>query len=384
MRREMSMSRGIRLPQLAAALAIGFALAAGRPGHASPPESPVPTPRPAPDPLARALQERITGKKPLDEVRIDFDWSVASQPVSVRLWGDGIGIWEERKQFLLTREQVIEALKALRDGRFGSLPGYFGSDMEGEADSPVRLKGQVTLHIGPQVKRVAQLGDGEQSAGLETIAQKLLAICTGPAAKGKTASSLAEGLRLIDQKALSPRVLSVLVQRGKGSGERWILRVEGRTATNREIRTGAEAPVPRRWTLPEANFRALVTALAEAQVDQLPVNLYAPVYTDLRVRLLDHSRTVTARDFLDVTPETHGSKQEAFDRLFASLEALHAKTAKEGKKYEEVQVISQSDRERKEEKEREREEERDREKEKKERTKAPVPERRNPTPSPKP
>ena len=128
-------------------------------------------------------------------MRIDVDWLRGTKPVTARIYGDGVGIWDRSSQFTLTRDQVVAALKVFRDARFGAMPAFFGSDMEGEAESPVRLKGRVVLRIGPQVKRVAQMGDGDQSTGLAGIAEKLLAICAGPAARGKGARSLADGFR---------------------------------------------------------------------------------------------------------------------------------------------------------------------------------------------
>ena len=263
-------------------------------------------------------------------MRIDVDWLRGTKPVTARIYGDGVGIWDRSSQFTLARDQVVAALKVFRDARFGAMPASFGRDMEGEDESPVRLKGQVVLRIGPQVKRVAQMEDGDQSTGLAGIAEKLLAICAGPAARGKGAGSLAEGIRLLEEKKLSPQVLSVAVQRGEGSGERWILRVDGRTVTDRAIRPGGSVSVPRRLTLSEADFLAFVKSLNEAQVEALPSNLYAHVYTDLRVSLLGHSRSLTAREFHNMKPETHGAKQQSFDRIFAALETLHERAEKNG------------------------------------------------------
>ena len=229
MRRENCALR-LAAVALKSALALAASTAAGL---ALPQAGPATTPTSAQDPLAGALQERITGKKSPDDVRIDVDWLRGTKPVTARIYGDGVGIWDRSSQFTLTRDQVVAALKVFRDARFGAMPASFGSDMEGEDESPVRLKGQVVLRIGPQVKRVAQMGDGDQSTGLAGIAEKLLAICAGPAARGKGARSLAEGIRLLEEKTLSPQVLSVAVQRGEGSGERWILRVDGRTVTDR-------------------------------------------------------------------------------------------------------------------------------------------------------
>jgi hypothetical protein len=48
------------------------------------------------------------------------------------------------------------------------------------------------------------------------------------------------------------------------------------------------------------------------------------------VAILKYSRTIAGRRFLGMTPQTHGEKQAAFDRITAALEALHARVEKEG------------------------------------------------------
>ncbi len=50
----------------------------------------------------------------------------------------------------------------------------------------------------------------------------------------------------------------------------------------------------------------------------------------MTVAILKYSRTIAGRRFLGMTPETHGEKQKAFDRITAALEALHARLEKEG------------------------------------------------------
>jgi hypothetical protein len=349
---------------------------------------------PVPDPLREPLRERINGKKSLDDVRIDVDWLPGATPMTARVWGNGVGIWQRRLQFVLSRDQVIAMLKALREARFGAMIGRFGSDMEGEEDSPARLRGRIVVRLGTSVKSVVQLGDGDQSPEFAALAEKLIAICAAPAAKGKGTPSLSAGLRSVADNELFPETLSVVLQREeseKDEGEagnkkdRWILRLEGRSATARRILVGRAAPSARRLVLSETDFRELAKILAAEPVESLPTNLYATAYTDLRIRVLSQSRNVMARRFVNMTPETHGAEQKAFDRIVESLRKVLERVERDGTKIEESRITGpaerESEREREEEREREKREERDRERrEKSPSTPRPAP---IPTPSPK-
>jgi hypothetical protein len=360
-------------------LAIPFPEAAR--AHPDTPAKKTPTPTPGPDPLSGLLSERISGKRSIDDVRIDVSWPRGAKPTSARIYGNGIGIWDRRLQFTLPRRDVVSALQVLRDARFGAMPGSFGSDAEGEeGEEPVRLQGRIDLRIGGLTKRVAQYVDGEQSPELAAAAQKLLAICAEPGAKGKGAANLEEGLRLVAEKRLAPEVLSVVLNRraarGDAKAEGWILRVDGRRVRNREMPAGQPPPLPRRLVLSEPDFLDLVRTLSAEQVASLPTNLYAPAYTDLRVELLDHSRDVAARQFLNVTAETHGAKQKAFDRILEKLGALHEKAQRDGVPLEErAAPMSEAEKERRREREEERKREEEREREMRE---------AHPTPPPRP
>ena len=381
------MKREARAAFLCAAATLG-ALTMSRANVLASPE-PKRAATPVPDPLSEPLRERIDGKKSLDDVRIDVDWLSSTTPMTARVWGDGVGIWQRRLQFNLSRDQVVAMLKALRDARFGAMAGRFGSDIEGEEDSPARLRGRIVLRVGTRVKRVAQLGDGDQSPEFAALAEKLIAICAAPATKGKGTPSLSAGLRSVADNELFPQTLSVVLQREESEKtsdkaekaerkkDRWILRLEGRSATARRILVGKDAPAARRLALPEFDFRELLKLLAAEPLESLPANLYAPAYTDLRITVLSQSRSIMARRFLDMTPETHGEKQKAFDRIFEALRKVEERVEREGTKIEEVEVagpaegVGESEREREEEREREREEREERERE-----------RRTPRPSP--
>jgi hypothetical protein len=70
--------------------------------------------------------------------------------------------------------------------------------------------------------------------------------------------------------------------------------------------------------------------LAAAAPDDLPANLWARDYTDLTLRVLDHRRSLQARQFAGMTPTSKGEAQSRFDRIVAALENLHTDVLTDG------------------------------------------------------
>ena len=283
-----------------------------------------------PDRLTPALEQRIRGKAPLGDVQIDVFWSRGGKATTARLFGNGIGVWDREKQFRLSRAQVLDVLKVIERARFGAMPDQFGEDEEGdehEKNEGPRLKGQLVVRAGAVRKGTLQLVDGEQSQALARLIEKILELCEGPARKGVGAASMDEALRLLAAGTLAPELLEVTAQRRPdpkgpdGTGAEWTLRLAGLRVSEKPDRA---------LLLSENAFHEFATLLSDASPESLPQSLYAASYTDVTVAILKYSRTIAGRRFLGMTPETHGEKQAAFDRITAALEALHARVEKEG------------------------------------------------------
>src|SRR5262249_22054573 len=91
---------------------------------------------------------------------------------------------------------------------------------------------------------------------------------------------------------LAPETLALVLHRRAESktgdgGESFILEVQGRLVTDRPMPAGQMPPAPRSLLLPEADFTSLVTLPAAQRTTEVPVNVYADRYTDLRVTVLD-------------------------------------------------------------------------------------------------
>ncbi len=147
---------------------------------------------------------------------------------------------------------------------------------------------------------------------------------------------MADALRLLASGRLSPEVLEVTVQRRpdpKSAGDSdggWVLRLGGLRASDERI-DPRKTPAPARaLALSEREFHELAVLLADAQPWAVPQSLYAASYTDLAIEILGYSRTITGRRFLGMTPETHGDKQKAFDRVCEAVAALHERVDRDG------------------------------------------------------
>ena len=325
---------------------------------------------PAADDIGPALEKRIRGEASLDDVRIDVGWTRQAKYLTARIYGNGVVICDGKLQFTVKKADVVAILKTLEKARFGSMPSHYGEaegeEEEEEKNEGPRLKGRIAVRAGPISKSVQQMAEGEQSEPFEALAVKILGVCQG-ASRGVGAQSLADGLQKVVSRSLAPEVLEVTVQRRaenkKDRGQSgWILEIEGRRATDQRMPVGQMPPAPRLLILSAADFLALAAVLEQARPGEIPLNVYASVYTDLRVTLLNQSRVISGRRFQSMTAETHGEKQKAFDRIIDAFQALHERVQKEGKP---VRVVTPSPDSRKEEQERERErEKKEKEKEK--------------------
>ena len=291
---------------------------------------------PPPIRSTRPSQKRVAGKASLDDVEIDASWQLESGPNrSVRIWGSGLGIWEKTVQFRLSREQVVSVLKMLLDAKVGTIPQPGAKPPAPVAKAPIQLRGELTVVAGDVRFHRQQVTKGEQSEALAALVTRILEFSEKAAADGMRASNLQDGLAKVADGTLAPQTFSAVVRRAgdrehEPGGESFLLRMEGRRVTDRLMPKGQLPPPARELTLSDADFRKLVLRLREDDPESLARNTYAPVYTDVTVAVLGHDKNVPARAYLDVTAETHGEKQKAFDRMYALFRELHERVQKEG------------------------------------------------------
>lgn len=265
---------------------------------------------------------------------------------SLEVFDSGVAIWEGRRQFTLDRNRRAAILATFEEAGFAAFEPVYGGRStpreEVSEDPPgaavVTVICRVSLVLGEAGKQSAQLEKGEQFEALRSLAEGLLEICEAPARLGVSAADLAEGLELLARGRLAPETFSLVLHRKpaagapgqEAAGGGLLLRIHGTAVTTQPYDPVAGYGEPTVLTLSPAETRRLAGDLAAAAPDDLPANLWARDYTDLTLRVLDHRRSLQARQFAGMTPTSKGEAQSRFDRIVAALENLHTDVLTDG------------------------------------------------------
>ena len=263
------------------------------------------------------------------DLRVRANWLRENEMVAAEIFGSGVGVWNDQVAFRVSDDELRGLQRAIEQAGFASMPPMIGNTKKTK-----NIRGKVTVSSGRAGKTVVQLLVGEQSEALAGLAAEVITIARNAARGGTRAESLDDGLRKLERGELPAEALRVSVQRRDDRPQPqergWLLRIRGREATVREIDARSGYGSPRRIVLTDEELRRLVTLLAGSDAASLPANLYAPMYTDFRVDVLDQSRDLQARRYADVTPETHGARQRAFDAAFDALRGIAARASETG------------------------------------------------------
>jgi hypothetical protein len=192
---------------------------------------------------------------------------------------------------------------------------------------------RLSLTIDGLTKEVVQQEGGRQSRELRELADEVLAFCEEPSRQGLGADDLEQGLRRVAEGKLAPETLSLMVHQrpspeSPSSGLGWLLRVQGRKASTRLFVPGEGYHDPVATVLSGPELGELALRLGRQNVSDLPGNLWADVYTDFTVRVLNHEKRIQARRFAGMEPDTHGERQQRFDRICQDLLRLHSRVLK--------------------------------------------------------
>jgi hypothetical protein len=296
--------------------------------------------------LREAIDEAVAKPDEIEDLWIFAECRRDAGMESLEIFGNGVGIWNNRRQFEITRDQVSQLLAAFQQFGFAALPTIIGgpedpreqSVAEGEPEGlgAIQIICRVAIELEGQSKQVAQRKKGEQSAELKSLAEELFFICEEPARSGVAAESLRDGLEKISSGALVPETFRLTLNRKPelqdmtedSSG--FLLRLDGLTAMASTFSPGEGYVDPRVLELSAEDLRELTGTLAALDPAGLPINLYAPEYTDLTIEVLRFRKNVQARQFAGITPTTHGESQKVFDQLFQTLEALYQRVIDRG------------------------------------------------------
>jgi len=258
---------------------------------------------------------------------------------SVKVFGGGIGIWNDERQFHLDPGQIGSLLRALQRVDFPGMEDTYGGATTLSKPGPTPPGGggglvtiatcRIELSLAGNDKQVVQLAQGEQSPTLRKLAEELLGVCNPPARLGLTATSLRDGLEKLSRGGLAPETWMVVVHRkpreqgGRAGHPGFLLRVSGYQAATQPYDpvTGYQDPVLLHMGAKEVG--TLARELAARDPASWPVNLYAADYTDVTIQVLNHEKSVQARQFAGLAPATHGQHQKAFEEVVEILERLH-------------------------------------------------------------
>lgn len=266
---------------------------------------------------------------------------------SAEVFGNGVGIWDFRRQFTLNQAEISSLLETLNEADFAGLADVSGGrkkpDPRQQSEKPEAVRSlqvicRVELSLSGLTKQAVQLAKGEQSAELRELADALLEICEGPGGAGTAAGDLTEGLEKLSTGDLAPETFQVLLLRRpeKGAsepvGDGFLLRLSGSRAISSLASAPAAGPQDSvSLTLAAAEVADLAGELTRLHLAEMPLNLFAQDYTDLSVEVLDHKKSVQARQFAGMTPVTHGDRQNDFDQIVDLLYRLHLRVMREGK-----------------------------------------------------
>ncbi len=278
--------------------------------------------------LKTRVEEILAGKRPLSEVRLEL---VGGRPNrrSLVVYGSGVGVWNQEKQFDLAPAEHKELLRKTVTAGLFEMPERPRPEASvgPSPNAPVILRA-VAVRVGELERIVSQNDRVRMLPALEALVTELFRFCEKHASEGMGASSLTDGLRKIAQKRLAPETLQLVLNippvaaGAEGGPANGILVVlDGGVMTRTEQAAGsagATVAVPATGD----RLRSLLTLLADSGFESFPVNLYRARYVDLNVKVLGRGRSVQARKFAGLAPAKHPAQQEALERLIGAILAL--------------------------------------------------------------
>lgn len=279
--------------------------------------------------LARRIAE-IAGGGAAEHFRVRADWSRGDTMTSAEIFGSGAGVWNDRRVFHLSHDEVTAIVRALRDARFASMPNRFG-EMENDF---LTMRGKVTAAAGDSAKTVVQIDRGPQSDELANLAAGILARAQTAASNGVGATSLADALQKIAAGNIPAEALRITAQqrddRPGGTEPGFLLQIRGGEAIAQRFDAKKGYGPARRVVLSAAEIATLASLLRASDPASFPQNLYAPMYTDLRIEVLNQSEDRQARPYSGVTAETHGARQSQFDHIIEALRGIAERSLAQG------------------------------------------------------
>lgn len=278
--------------------------------------------------IKKRVEEVLAGQRPLSEVRLEI---VGGRPnrQGLVVYGSGVGIWNQEKQFVLAPEEHKELLRRIVAAGLFEMPERPRPERSAEPspNAPVIVRA-VAVRVGELERIVAQNDRVWTSPALEALVAELFDLCEKYASEGTGAATLIDGLRKIAQGKLALETLQVVLSippvaaGAVGGAESGVLVVLDGGVLTRTEQTPGSAGVAVTVPVTGERLRSLVTELAESGLEKLPVNLYRQRYVDLNVRVLGRARSVQARKFVGMDPAKQPAQRAALEKVIQSILAL--------------------------------------------------------------
>ena len=249
------------------------------------------------------------GSRQATDLRTRVEWLRPAGMVSAEVYGSGAGVWNEERAFRLPPADVTAIARAVGRVGFARMPDHFGA---GESDF-LRMRGKVTVND----KTVVQVMEGDQSEELASLAAEILTRAESAARSGVTATSFDDALQKIVSRTIPPEALRITVQQRGDSG--FLLNIRGGEAVARPFAKKSGYGQQRRLRLTAEELRSLAALLSE-----LPPIASAPVYTELRVEVLNQWKDLQARPEMAIAPNRN------FDRIVEQLRRLAERVMERG------------------------------------------------------
>ena len=242
------------------------------------------------------------------------------------LYPSGVAIWKEATQLRLAGPQRSALLNEMRDAGFADFEPLYGRvDEPEEAEPAFRVSCQVALQVDGMEKSSAQMADGPQSAELTSLAAALLDQVEPLLTDGVSADSLQDGLEKLVSGVLAPEALKLrllFLPGGEDGKAGSVLRIDAGRASRQIYSPGRELGTESWTTLGPCRIAELAKAIKQADLADVPVNLWSSDHIELAVQLLAYDKTVTARQFTRLKSKDLGAPQQRFNELVKLLQTF--------------------------------------------------------------
>lgn len=251
-----------------------------------------------------------------------------------QIFGNGVGIWNGKRQFELEKQQVQAMLEALDQASFARMPVVFqdAPANQGPVSTARGVRCQIQLELDATAKRAAQLPGQSASEKFLQLAVRLLEISR--AAGGTTVRHLDEGLESIARGELAAETLHVSSQRKPSRGDSdpqgWLLELNGRVVESRSFTPQDGYGEPMRLELTDEALQALAKRLVELSPRSLPQRLASDAYETLAFELLQYRRRVETARPGGPAPEVERQRRERVARALDVMRDLHLRVVAEG------------------------------------------------------